>query len=184
MGPQARLEIALKKARAAAERLAASGCQVIHLVGFSLGGLTCRVLASQPPPAGSAWERVVLIAPPNGGSAFGRGLSKLLPRFVWRVIWPGLLDVLPQACRDLPVPPPSVKVAIISGGRGAMRGYNPLLDGDNDFLVTLDETRLPGGCEDSITLRSTHGHMPTRRLVRDYAINFLQTGRLAPAQSA
>jgi hypothetical protein len=39
---------------------------------------------------------------------------------------------------------PACEFGIIAGGRGDGHGYNPLLSGDNDGMVTVASARLPG----------------------------------------
>ena len=43
-----------------------------------------------------------------------------------------------------PLSAPPIPFAIIAGGRGDKEGYNPLLPGDDDGVVTVDETLLVG----------------------------------------
>ena len=40
------------------------------------------------------------------------------------------------------LPEPTIPTLVIAGGTGSTVGFNPLLKGDNDGIVTVDETRL------------------------------------------
>ena len=72
---------------------------------------------------------------------------------------------------------------IIAGGRGGPRGYNPLLAGDNDFLVDVASTRLPGAA-DFVVLPVSHAFMMVHPLVQQYTLRFLETGHFISPERA
>jgi hypothetical protein len=72
---------------------------------------------------------------------------------------------------------PATEIAVIAGGNGGA-GYNPFLDGDNDGVVTVSETRLPGMETDFLMLRSMHARLPLQRDAMAATVRFLDTGRL------
>jgi hypothetical protein len=79
--------------------------------------------------------------------------------------------------RALKVPVTATEIAVIAGGNGTI-GYNPFLDGDNDGLVTVAETRLPGKETDFLILRSLHPGLPLQRDAVAATVRFLDTGCL------
>jgi hypothetical protein len=79
--------------------------------------------------------------------------------------------------RALKVSVPATEIAVIAGGNGSA-GFNPFLNGDNDGLVTVDETRLPGAETDFLILRSMHARLPLQREAVAATVRFLDTGCL------
>lgn len=120
------------------------GVRRISFVTHSLGGLLVRDLLAR----NAAWrdriavESVVMIAPPSGGSAMADVLQYVPP--VNLLLWRGLFDATSRHVATLPAP--DVPFGIIAAGRGGA-GYNPLLAGDNDLVVRVDETRLEGAAD-------------------------------------
>ncbi len=115
---------------------------------------------------------MVMLGPPNQGSE----LTKLICAFDpfgffitakeihrWHEFVPRLAT-------------PEFEFGIVAGGRGAAgRGYNPWLRDDNDFIVTVDSTRLAGAA-DFVLLPVLHAFMGQDSRVREYTLNFLRKG--------
>jgi hypothetical protein len=72
----------------------------------------------------------------------------------------------------LPVPP--CDFGIIAGGRGS-EGYNPLVPGDNDLIVSVESTRL-AGASDFLTVRAMHTFMLSNPEAIEATVRFLETG--------
>jgi pimeloyl-ACP methyl ester carboxylesterase len=112
----------------------------VSFVTHSLGGLVVRELLSR----NSAWRsdlalgRVVMLAPPNQGSELAASLVQL-PPYHW-IGGPSAGEI--AAGPPFAPLPRRVEVAVIAGGTGGW-GFNPLLRGDDDGVVTLVETELP-----------------------------------------
>ncbi len=70
---------------------------------------------------------------------------------------------------------PRCEFGIIAGGKADGHGYNPLLIGDNDMVVTVTETLLPGA-RDFICLPVVHTFMMDDRAVQKATLNFLDHG--------
>ncbi len=130
----------------------AEGVAEVSFVTHSLGGLVVRALLARE---GDAWRerialgRVVMLAPPSQGSAVADSMKDFLP-FEW------LAGPVGQelALRDGSlVPPPPCAFAIVAGGKGDDKGWNPLLEGDDDGVVTVEETRLEGAAEFHVVKR-------------------------------
>lgn len=121
---------------------ALEGVDRISFVTHSLGGLVVRdLLAREGAPWRSRIEvnALVMTAPPNQGSRMADILQYVPP--INLILWRGLFDSRTREVAARPVP--DVPFAIIAAGRGGM-GWNPILEGDDDLIVSVEETRLDG----------------------------------------
>jgi len=75
------------------------------------------------------------------------------------------------------LPTPEFEFAIIAGGAANGGGYNPLIAGDDDLLVSVESARLPGAT-DYLLIRALHTGLPWNKEVIDATLRFLQTGHL------
>lgn len=150
------------------------GIAEINFVVHSMGGLVTRAyLKGHVDPR---IKRMVMLGVPNRGSEMADLLRK---NYAFRLLFgpagqqlgtdpDGLIPTLPI---------PSFEFAIIAGARGRSVGFNPLIKGDNDLLVSVASTQLPGAV-DSMTIRSFHRFIPANAAVIDATVRFLQTGWL------
>ena len=148
----------------------------LSFVGHSLGNLVVRrwmALAAARDLART--HRMVMLGPPNQGSDLARMAQK-----VW-----GLATLTEGASRDLVVDWPRVAPSlavppcdfgIVAGGRGDDTGYSFLLAGDDDAVVRVEETRLPGA-EDFLVVPVHHAAMMKDTAVQQATATFLETGR-------
>ncbi len=157
------------------------------LVTHSLGGIIARYVAGPlGEGAGLDVQRVLMLAPPNGGSRLARRFGKL-----------GLFRrTHGPAGQELGVtrpewPLPSAPVAVIAGTRSL--GMNPigwissmsgLIPGTepSDGTVLVEETRLPG-MVDFATVAASHTFIMNNPEVREMIYRFVREGRLRPEQS-
>ncbi|MEM6291705.1 MAG: hypothetical protein AAGA54_10585 [Myxococcota bacterium] len=102
----------------------------------SMGGLVVRAWLAQRSDAFDV--RVAMLSPPNQGSALARA-NERNPLF--HVLYGQAARAL--GVPDLPPVPANAKVLVLAGGRGTKEGYNPLLDGDDDGVVAVEEMGLP-----------------------------------------
>ena len=152
----------------------------ISFVGHSMGNLVVRRwmgLAAEDDLA--RVRRMVMLGPPNQGSELARMVAKI-----------GVLAALSNgAARELvldwqrisalAVPP--CPFGIVAGGKGDDRGYSSFLAGDDDAVVRVEETRLPGE-DDFLLLPVHHAAMMKHLGVQQATAAFLNTGRFpAPA---
>lgn len=148
--------------------------ETISFVTHSLGGLIVRNLLSRK----SDWRdgidvhRLVMIAPPNKGSQIADRLKEM-PAYRWLTGESGQ-GLTTDAAANLPVP--DIEFGIIAGGRGGQNGFNPLLPGDNDGLVTVEETALDGA-QDFLLVRTTHGLVDDHPQTIDATLAFLRDGK-------
>ncbi len=142
------------------------GYSNVVFVAYSLGGLVLRAALAgdddwreRMPVAG-----IVQIGPPNRGARAATLLRALTAGT--RVAGPAALALCGPI--DLPEPPREVPVLVIAGGTGGPAGFNPFLEGDDDGLVRVAETRLdrPHGFRLVKTLHGLLiGHPEVQRLV-------------------
>lgn len=156
----------------------AEGVEQLSIVAHSMGGIVTRVLLDRP----GAWKRridvhrVVMIGTPNRGSS----LASLLAQHV-----PGASTVGGPAFDQLHVdpealPPMRGRFGLIAGGRGDPRGYNPLLEGDDDSYVTVEETRLPGAEAELVVPQGVHSVLMMQPRVIRATLHYLQQGAFPP----
>ncbi|MEZ4458955.1 MAG: alpha/beta hydrolase [bacterium] len=111
----------------------------VSFVTHSLGGIVARgVLASPRWPDGVEKGRVVMMAPPNQGSALARTFVNAVPTVFGGVVGPAGFEV----ARGVAFAEPCSPVMVIAGRPREGAGLNPLLDGEDDGVVCVEETKL------------------------------------------
>lgn len=161
------------------------GIEEINLVGHSMGNLVIRhYLGDQTDPAKGLTpdpriKRIVMIAPPNNGSELAEQYGDN-PAFVIGLGIAG--QELGKRWQELApkLATPACEFGIIAGGKGDDSGLLPVLKGDNDGVVTVASTRLPGA-RDFIVLRRLHFFMLDSRQVMRYTLQFLKDGYFVAA---
>jgi hypothetical protein len=156
------------------------GITEINFVAHSLGNLVVRHwlkdLADEKRqlPAGQTFGRMVMLAPPNHqpqlATKLVRGaLAKFVAGDAAQQMATGWEDLAPKLAT------PHFEFGILAGGKGDSRGYNPLLPGDDDGVVTIESTRLIGA-RDFRRLPVLHSFFMNDKKVREYAVRFLDHG--------
>jgi len=146
----------------------------LHFVCHSLGSIVLRASAERLSTAFSL-GRVVMLGPPNQGSALAKAL---LPFGVFRkILGPSLPEL---ANLSIPLATDLFEIGVIAGGTGARFGFLPLLKGDNDGVVRVEETTLPG-MRAHLQVRVTHPMLIMRSKVARLAALFLERGSFQPA---
>ncbi|MBW3597133.1 MAG: lipase [Planctomycetes bacterium] len=156
------------------------GIEEINFVCHSLGCLVVRryLAAHSDSATGQIPDprirRMVMLAPPNHGAQ----LAKI-------AAYTGLFQIAAgsggsqfvQGWDELEkrLAIPEFEFGIIAGGAGREKGRNPLLTGDDDLVVTVEETRLPGA-RDFLVLPVTHTFMMNDRRLQECTLRFLQRG--------
>ncbi len=129
----------------------------VHFVGHSLGNVIVRWALAHEPPARVG--RVVMLAPPNQGSAaadrYARYAAWLMPPIAELRTAPG------STVRMLPAPS-GVDVGVISG--------------KFDGKVSVAESHLPGE-RGHVVVPAAHSFIMNRRDVHDLTLRFLREGR-------
>lgn len=118
--------------------------------------------------------RFVMIAPPNKGSEWARILGRL-SLYHWAMGIAGLkVQDVEKSIPKIMAPPPC-DFGVIAGGTGTRIGINPMLRGDDDGTVTVDETKLEG-MKDFVQVRGQHSMLLVQKKVSDNVISFLEEG--------
>jgi pimeloyl-ACP methyl ester carboxylesterase len=156
------------------------GVQEIDLVAHSLGNLVIRqYYGDMADPTGvrradPRLKRIVMVGPPNDGTRLMNSFNTSLPEYEltsrmlselgrdWAV-WTARLGV------------PTCEFGILAGGTGQPGGFNPRMPGDNDGLLEVQTTRLPGA-SDFLVVPTPHSGMLHSAEMMRYTLNFLQHG--------
>ena len=143
--------------------------QPISFVTHSLGSLIARKFAHQ---YGSYYllSRAVMLGPPNMGAQFALKVRKI--PFVAKVLGKSFDDI----CNlDLAPATDILEVGIIAGGKVNDKGFSPLISGDNDGIVGVSETYLPGARDHKI-VHMPHSFIMYSGQVKKDVIHFLNFG--------
>jgi pimeloyl-ACP methyl ester carboxylesterase len=153
----------------------------VNFVAHSLGNLVVRrwlAMQETKPNAAPRVGRIVMIAPPNQGAVMAR---------LWRdnklfglVMGPSgkqLAQSWDEVAPTLAIP--KCEFGIIAGNGG----YNPLLPGDDDWVVSVAETKLEGA-KDFATFPDNHGQLLGDERVHEAVTNFLLHGKFHPRDAA
>lgn len=142
------------------------GVRRVSFVTHSLGGVLARCLLAE---GGLPLEvrRIVMCAPPNQGSALARVLNRRVGPAFRMVMGPAGS----QLTRPPAIPAPSVPFIVIAGSR-APRGLNPLLEGDDDGVVRVEETKLEG-MREHVVVPSIHTFVMDHPAAQAAALRFL-----------
>ncbi len=151
------------------------GVESLYIVAHSMGGIVTRAYMSQKPDA--RIKRLVMLGSPNSGAELADLMSDKM-NFVFK---PMLGPAGQQLVTDpegliARLPIPTCDFAVIAGGRGGS-GFNPLIPGDDDGIVSVASTRLPGAV-DFIQVESLHLRLLRSPEAISSAIRFLETGKL------
>ncbi len=150
------------------------GVDEVSFVTHSMGGIVLRQLLA----GDGAWRskvapgRLVMIAPPNQGSIIAQALQ---PAWPYKLVYGAAGQQLTPE-KVLKLPAPDIPFGIIAGGLKNSEGYNPLIPGDDDGTVAVDETRLEGA-KDFMVLPGLHGFVARSPDVELPVLNFLRSGR-------
>ncbi|HYO79120.1 MAG TPA: alpha/beta fold hydrolase [Thermoanaerobaculia bacterium] len=144
----------------------------VHFVTHSLGGIIVRQFLAEHtlPNLG----RVVMLAPPNGGSEVADVMQNwLTPVKPLRELGTGAASV-PCA-----LPPAQFPVGVIAGSRS----HSPLFsrwmnDVPNDGVVSVERTRL-AGMKDFVVLHRTHTFLPWAPDAMRQVFNFIEAEAFA-----
>jgi pimeloyl-ACP methyl ester carboxylesterase len=170
------------------ERL--EGIDEIYLVGHSLGNLVVRRYLGETASDAPRWKpdprlkRMVMLGPPNNGAQVAQVLADLFHEheLVRVMVGPSAWQLARQwdDAKKL-LATPSFEFGILAGGCGDQVGLNPLLAGDDDLVVRVAETKLPGAADFRV-VNCRHGQLMDDAAIRQQVLTFLNHGYFSTAE--
>ncbi len=152
----------------------------INFVAHSLGNIVIRHYLGDTTDAANGRrpdlriKRIVMVGAPNNGARMAQifGGNSLFDRMLGQSG-----RALARQWNDLHkhLATPQTEFGIIAGGERDENGYNPLLPGDDDLVVSVDETKLPGA-RDFIVVNGLHALLMTNPEVQQATLRFLDHG--------
>ena len=152
----------------------------VHFVTHSLGGIVVRQLAASKAKINIG--RVVMLAPPNGGSE----VVDTLANWAWfRALNGPAGKELGTSENDLPksLGPASFEVGIIAGNRTVNPLLSRMIKDENDGRVSTENAKLEG-MADFLVLPVSHPLIMLNRVVAEEVIHFLEFGVFRGAEEA
>ncbi len=144
----------------------------IYLIGHSMGNVVVRRYLKNKQD--KRIKRMVMLAPPNQGSAFGRAVNdNVLFEALWGVSGQELSNGFDEL--ELQLGTPEFEFGILAGQLEGKLVRNPTLDGPSDLVVAVEETKLSGAA-DFRTVHSTHTRIMNQPETLKYVQCFLKNG--------
>ena len=151
----------------------------LYFVTHSLGGILIRAyLSKQDIPE---LERIVMLAPPNHGSAVVDN-AKEVPGVVW-FNGPAFLELgtdeqsVPLALGEI-----NVDTAVIAGTRSVNLILSNFLDNPDDGKVSVESARLEGMCA-MLVIEVSHPFIMKDEVVIEQTVTYLSTGEFSLASA-
>jgi hypothetical protein len=156
------------------------GITEINFVAHSLGNLVVRHWLGDRAankvelPTGQSFGRMVMLAPPNNHPEIA---AKLIRGSLIQFVTGAAAEQLATGWEKLEpnLATPHFEFGILAGGKGDDRGYNPLIPGDDDGVVTVESTRLRGA-RDFRRLPVLHSFFMDNKQVQELTVSFLREG--------
>lgn len=144
----------------------------VSFVTHSLGGIVARGVLNRP----RAWRhriklgKLVMLAPPNRTARLAELANEI--RAAGVIMGDCVHELAEGVAEELALPP--LPFGIIAGAKGDGRGWNPLIEGDDDGVVGVEETRLLGAA-DFLALPVLHTFIMNDPAVHRATLSFLST---------
>jgi hypothetical protein len=157
------------------------GFSEINFIGMSLGNLVVRHWLSEFASGGRSlpghqqFGRMVMLVPPNRQPELANKLVR--GALVEFVAGPAAQQLAASGWKTVEanLATPHFQFGILAGGKGDSRGYNPLLPGDDDGVITVESTRLPGA-RDFRIVPTLHSFIMNDQKVHEMTVRFLAHG--------
>jgi hypothetical protein len=165
-----RFERIRARVRSRLEALAAAG-EPYAVIGHSLGGLALRAALSglEPAPA-----HLIMLATPNQPPRLARRLHRLWP---YRLVCGESGQLLARQEFFAQLPPPTVPYTIIAGSGGPCGPRSPFGSDTNDWIVTVEETKIAPADRPTIfqvghtfMMNDSRVHLAIRRALEEAAV--------------
>jgi pimeloyl-ACP methyl ester carboxylesterase len=178
--PSTREDIATHARRLAGIVENLEGIEEINFVGHSLGNIVLRHYLGDQTDEKTGRKpdkrirRVVMLAPPNQGAQLGKRLGDLP---LYRTILGSTGEAFSKNWKQLEphLATPGCDFGIMAGGRGDAKGFNPLIQGDDDLVVSVATTKL-AGARDFRVLPVHHTFIMDDPNVHRYTLDFFKHG--------
>lgn len=151
------------------------GIERLHIVAHSMGGIVTRTYWSKH--RDPRLSRLVLIGSPHNGAELAdimRGKANFVFKPIFGPAGQQLVTDPEGFIAKLPIP--DCEFAIVAGSHPP-KGFNPLIPGDDDGVVSLHSTQLPGAT-DSLKVDTLHLNLLRSEAVVSATVRYLQVGRL------
>ena len=151
------------------------GVERLHIVAHSMGGLVTRTYRAKH--RDERLNRIVLVGSPQNGAELAdlaRGKANGIFKTFFGPAGQQLVTDQEGFVKKLPIL--DTEFAVIAGGHPP-NGFNPLIAGDDDGVVSVNSTRL-GGAVDFLYVESLHLALNHNAAAHAAAVCFLQTGKL------
>jgi hypothetical protein len=150
------------------------GADEISFVCHSLGNIVVRryiaLCQEENRPVDRRIQRMVMLGPPNQGAEMAQKFVD--NKLFGLVLGPSAKTLAKEWEQVAPqLATPKFEFGIIAGARS----INPLVQEENDLLVTVEETKL-AGARDFITLPLLHGQLMDDPRARPAILKFLKEG--------
>jgi len=153
--------------------------ETFDFVGHSMGNIVVRrylkLLAERKDKEAAGMlarvGRIVMLCPPNHGAL---AAEKLIPvKMIGGTPFQELGGDWAKLKPMLATPPN--EFGILAGGKGDRHGYNPLIPGDDDMVISVATTRL-AAASDFRVIPAAHTFFMDNEIVQTYVRRFLQHG--------
>lgn len=150
------------------------GVEEINFVVHSMGGLIVRAYLARHQD--KRIKRMVMLGVPNNGANLASMFKKnILFRTILGPAGQQLVDDPEGLIANLPVP--KFEFAIVAGGKNNKTGFNPLVPGDDDAIVAVESTKLPGAADFAV-INGMHSFLARNARAIELTVNFFKTGKL------
>jgi hypothetical protein len=163
------------------------GISEINFIAHSLGNLVVRhwihdfTSAERTLPQGQTFGRMVMLAAPNRQPKLATILVRgSVANFVAGPAAEAMATGWEKLEPKLATPP--FEFGVLAGGKNDGKGFNPLLPGDDDGVVTVESTRLPGA-RDFRLVPVLHSFFMNDKRVHQYALRFFEHGHFETEQT-